>query len=503
MSLPDALRGASGAVFMRLSKASKSLPPVEVTSMSMIAPKDLPRPEPHQLKGAIEALAARFGNRLVTSQAVRDQHAHTTTWIAPQPPDAVVMAQETVDIQDVVRICAPRGVPVIAFGTGTSLEGQINAPAGGVCIDLRDMNRVLEVHADDLDCVIEPGVTRKALNEYLRDQGVFFPIDPGADASLGGMASTRASGTNAVRYGTIRENVLALKVVRGDGEIITTGTRAKKSSAGYDLTHLFIGAEGTLGIISELTIKLRGIPETIAAGSCSFATLDGACRATILAIQTGIPLARIELLNEAQVRASNAYSKLTLPETPLLLLEFHGTEVEVAAQSKLFGELAAECGGGGFEWTTRPEERTRLWQARHDAYWAVKNLRPGAGIVATDVCVPISRLADCVVETEEDLKRLGLQSPIVGHVGDGNFHCSLLADVNDAAEMARGDEFLHRLVERAQAMGGTCTGEHGIGQGKQKYLAGELGPEALDAMRALKKALDPQNIFNPGKIVPQ
>ena len=467
----------------------------------MIAPKNLLRPGPHQLAGAIEALAARFGNRLVTSQVVRDQHAHTTTWLAPQPPDAVVMAQATADIQDAVRICAAWRVPMIAFGTGTSLEGQVNAPAGGVCIDLRDMNTILAVHADDLDCVIEPGVTRKTLNEHLRDQGVFFPIDPGADASLGGMASTRASGTNAVRYGTMRENVLALKVVRGDGEIITTGTRAKKSSAGYDLTHLFVGAEGTLGIISELTIKLRGIPETIAAAACSFATLEGACRATILAIQIGIPLARIELLNEVQVRASNAYSKLSLPESPLLLLEFHGSADEVAAQSRLFGEIAEEC-GGDFEWTTKPEERTRLWQARHDAYWAARGLRPGAGVVATDVCVPISRLADCVVETEADLTRLGLQSPIVGHVGDGNFHCSLLADVDDADEMARGEEFLHRLVERAQAMGGTCTGEHGIGQGKQKYLAGELGPEALDAMRVLKQALDPLNIFNPGKIMP-
>jgi D-lactate dehydrogenase (cytochrome) len=465
-------------------------------------PKSLPRPEPRQLAAALEALTARFGNRLVTSQAVREQHGHTTTWLGNQPPDAVVMAQETADIQDTVRICAANRVPVIAFGTGTSLEGQVNAPAGGVCIDLRDMNRVLAVHPEDLDCVIQPGITRKTLNEQLRDQGMFFPIDPGADASLGGMASTRASGTNAVRYGTIRENVLALKVVRGDGEIITTGTRAKKSAAGYDLTHLFIGAEGTLGIISELTIRLRGIPETIAAASCSFATLEGACRATIMAIQLGIPLARIELLNEAQVRACNAYSKLTLPQTPLLLLEFHGTEAEVAAQSASFAEIAAECGGGGFEWTSRPEDRTRLWQARHDAYWAVKALRPGAGVVATDVCVPISRLADCVVATEEDLTRLGLESPIVGHVGDGNFHCSVIADPDDPAEIARAEEFMHRLVERAQEMGGTCTGEHGIGQGKQKYMLGELGPEALDAMRALKAALDPHNIFNPGKIVP-
>ncbi len=462
----------------------------------------LTRPAPDAVAGAIEALAARFGNNLITSQAVRDQHAHTTTWLPTQAPDAVVMARSTADIQDVVRICAARRVPVIPFGTGTSLEGQVNAPAGGVSIDLREMNRIIAVHADDLDCVIEPGVTRKALNEHLRDQGLFFPIDPGADASLGGMASTRASGTNAVRYGTIRENILALKVVDANGEIITTGTRAKKSSAGYDLTHLFIGAEGTLGIIAEITLKLRGIPQSIAAGACSFATVKGACDATILAIQTGIPVARIELLNAAQVRACNAYSKLTLPETPLLLLEFHGTEADVAEQSRMFGEIAQECGGGAFEWATRPEDRTRLWQARHDAYWSVRGLRPGAQAVATDVCVPISRLADCVVETEDDIARSGLVSPIVGHVGDGNFHCSLLCDVDDAGEMQRVEAFLHRLVERAQAMGGTCTGEHGIGQGKQKYLVSELGPEAVAAMRALKAALDPHNILNPGKILP-
>ena len=462
----------------------------------------LTRPAPSAVSSAIEALAARFGNNLITSQAVREQHAHTTTWLPPQPPDAVVMARSTADIQDVVRICAERRVPVIPFGTGTSLEGQVNAPAGGVCIDLREMNRILEVHPDDLDCVIEPGVTRKALNEHLRDQGLFFPIDPGADASLGGMASTRASGTNAVRYGTMRDNVLALKVVRADGEIITTGTRAKKSSAGYDLTHLFVGAEGTLGIISELTIRLRGIPQSIAAGSCSFTSVQGACNATILAIQTGIPLARIELLNAAQVKACNAYSKLSLPETPLLLLEFHGTEADVAEQSQMFGEIARECGGGAFEWTTRQEDRNRLWQARHDAYWAVRGLRPGAQAVATDVCVPISRLAECVVETEKDLETVGLLSPIVGHVGDGNFHCSMLCDVDDPDEVRRADEFLHRLVERALAMGGTCTGEHGIGQGKQKYLESELGPEAVAAMRAVKAAFDPHNILNPGKILP-
>jgi D-lactate dehydrogenase (cytochrome) len=447
-------------------------------------------------------LAARFGNNLITSQAVRDQHAHTTTWIAPQPPDAVVLVQSTADIQDAVRICGQHKVPVIAFGTGSSLEGQVNAPLGGVCIDTREMNRIIAVHPDDLDCVIEPGVTRKALNEHLRDQGLFFPIDPGADASLGGMAATRASGTNAVRYGTMRDNVLALKVVRADGEIITTGTRARKSSAGYDLTHLFVGSEGTLGIISELTIKLRGIPQSIAAGSCSFAGVKGACDATILAIQTGIPLARIELLNVAQVRACNAYSKLTLQETPLLLLEFHGTEADIAEQSRMFAEIAGECGGGAFEQATRPEDRTRLWQARHDAYWAAAALRPGSRPMSTDVCVPISKLAECVIETERDIERLRLIAPIVGHVGDGNFHCLMLCDVDDADEVARGHEFLHRLVERAHAMDGTCTGEHGIGQGKQKYLAAELGDEAVEVMRALKAAVDPHNVFNPGKILP-
>ena len=447
-------------------------------------------------------LKQRFGERFQTGASVREQHAHTTTYIPTQAPDGVVFPETTEEVQEIVRACAAHRVPVIAFGTGTSLEGHVNAPGGGISLDTSRMNRILAVHAEDLDCVVEPGVTREALNTHLRDTGLFFPIDPGANASLGGMAATRASGTNAVRYGTMRDNVLALKVVRGDGEIIRTGTRAKKSSAGYDLTHLFVGAEGTLGIISELTIKLRGIPETIAAAACSFETVRGACQATILAIQTGIPLARIELLNAEQVRACNAYSKLTLPETPLLLLEFHGSEIEVAEQSKNFGEIAKECGGGDFTWTTKPEDRTKLWQARHDAYWSVKALRPGAGVVATDVCVPISRLADCVTETEEDLKRLNLLSPIVGHVGDGNFHCSLACDVDNKEEMARGEEFMHRLVERAQAMGGTCTGEHGIGQGKQKYLKAELGPEAIDAMRALKQALDPQNIFNPGKIVP-
>lgn len=463
----------------------------------------LTRPAPEALAAALEALAARFGNRLVTSQAVRDQHAHTLSWLPRQPPDGVVFVQSADDIQEVVRICGSHKIPMIAYGTGTSLEGQVNAPAGGISIDMRDMNRLLTVNADDLDCVIEPGITRKLLNEQLRDRGLFFPIDPGADASIGGMAATRASGTNAVRYGTMRDNVLALKVVRANGEIITTATRAKKSSAGYDLTRLFVGAEGTLGIISELTIRLHGIPETVAAGSCSFPTVDAACRATILAIQSGIPLARIELLDEVQIRASNAYSKLSLPETTLLLLEFHGNDVEVASQSGRFGEIAAECGGGNFEWTTKSEDRTRLWQARHDAYWAARSLRPGTETVTTDVCVPISRLAECVNETQRDLRESRLISPIVGHVGDGNFHTILLCDLNDADELQRAEGYLHRLVKRAQAMGGTCTGEHGIGQGKQKYLAGELGEGAIETMRQLKSALDPDNLFNPGKILPQ
>src|SRR6202171_4011360 len=450
----------------------------------------------------IAELRKLYGDRVSTAHAVREQHGKDISFHEAHLPDAVVFAESAEEVQQIVQLCARHKTPIIAFGTGTSVGGHIGAPNGGVSLDVSRMNKVLTVNEADLDVVVQPGVTRKQLNEYIRATGLFFPIDPGADASLGGMASTRASGTNAVRYGTMRDNVLALKVVRGDGKIITTGTRAKKSAAGYDLTHLFVGAEGTLGIICELTIKLRGIPETIAAAACSFASVEGACRATILAIQTGIPVARIELLNAAQVAACNAYSKLSLPETPLLFLEFHGSEVEVAEQSKNFKEIAAECGGGDFTWTTKPEDRTKLWQGRHDAHWSVKALRPGAGVVATDVCVPISRLADCVTETEEDLKRLNLLSPIVGHVGDGNFHCSLVCDGDNAEEMARGEDFMHRLVERAQAMGGTCTGEHGIGQGKQKYLKAELGSEAIDAMRAVKQALDPQNIFNPGKILP-
>ncbi|HXD46692.1 MAG TPA: FAD-linked oxidase C-terminal domain-containing protein [Pseudolabrys sp.] len=449
----------------------------------------------------IAALTAAFGNRVVTSQAVREQHGNTLTWLPNEPPDAVVYPQSTEDVQKIVRICAEHGLPVIPFGVGTSLEGHVNAPQGGVSIDFRDMNRLVVVHAEDLDCVVEPGITRKTLNEQLRDSGLFFPIDPGADASLGGMASTRASGTNAVRYGTMKDNVLALKVVLANGEVIDTARRAKKTSAGYDLTRLMVGAEGTLGVITQLTLKLSGIPEAIAGGTCPFPSVEACCNTAILTIQSGIPIARIELLDALQVRAINLHSKLGLAETPMLFLEFHGTEASVAEQSKRFGEIAAEFGGGPFTWTTRPEERTRLWEARHNAAMANFSLRPGASMVATDVCVPISRLADCVTQTQADIAESRIVAPIVGHIGDGNFHLTLLIDMDDADEVKRAKALSERLVERALAMDGTCTGEHGVGQGKMKYLLREHGPAALAAMAAIKKALDPQNLMNPGKIV--
>jgi D-lactate dehydrogenase (cytochrome) len=459
------------------------------------------RRDPNAVKAVVAALTAKFGNRVVTSQAVREQHANTTTWIANEPPDAVVFPQATGDVQDIVRICAKLRVPVIPFGTGTSLEGHINAPYGGVSIDFRDMNRVLAVNAQDLDCVVEPGITRKQLNEHLRDQGLFFPLDPGADASLGGMAATRCSGTNAVRYGTMKDNVLALKVVLANGELMTTARRAKKSSAGYDLTRLIVGAEGTLGVITELTLKLSGIPEAISAGVCPFPSVEAACNAAIATIQSGVPVARIELLDELQVKATNLYSKLALPEVPMLFVEFHGSPAGVAEQSERFGEIAGDLGGGPFEWATKPEDRSRLWQARHDAYWAGRGLRPGAQALATDVCVPISRLAECVTATQREIAALGLVAPILGHVGDGNFHLTLLVDMSDPAEVEAAKTLCERLVERALAMDGTCTGEHGVGQGKMKYLAGELGSPALAAMAAIKRALDPDDIMNPGKIV--
>jgi D-lactate dehydrogenase (cytochrome) len=468
--------------------------------MALVEAPERSKEERKAAAAAIATLAARYGNRLATSQALREQHGHTTTWIENQPPDAVVFPQSAEEVQEIVQLCAAHRLPVIGFGQGTSLEGQVNAPRGGICLDFRDMNRVLAVHAEDLDCVIEPGITRKQLNENLRDTGLFFPIDPGADASLGGMAATRASGTNAVRYGTMKDNVLALKAVLANGELISTAHRAKKSAAGYDLTRLIVGSEGTLGIIIELTLRLCGIPEAIASGICPFPSVEAACNATILTIQSGIPVARIELLDEMQVKACKAYSKLTLPEMPLLFLEFHGSEASVTEQSQRFGEIAAELGGGPFEWATKAEDRSRLWQARHDAYWAVLGLRPGVRALSTDVCVPISRLADCVTQSQRDLKESRLVAPIVGHVGDGNFHMLLLIDHNDAGEVDRAKAFLERLVDRALAMDGTCTGEHGIGQGKMQYMPAEHSEPALDVMRAIKRALDPLDIMNPGKI---
>jgi D-lactate dehydrogenase (cytochrome) len=446
-------------------------------------------------------LQRRFGNRAVTSDAVRAQHAHTLTWIENQPPDIVVFAESESDVQDAVKIAASHRLPIIPFGTGSSLEGHVNAPMGGVSIDLQGMKKIIAVHPEDLDCVVEPGVTRKELNEYLKSSGLFFPIDPGADASIGGMVATRASGTNAVRYGTMKDNVLAIEAVLPNGEILTTARRAKKTSAGYDLTRLLVGSEGTLGIVTKITLKLSGLPEAVSAGVCPFPDVESAANATILTIQSGLPVARIELLDEVQVRACNAYSKLSLPEQPILFVEFHGTEASVAEQSERFGEIAAECGGGTFEWATKPEDRTRLWEARHNAYWAATTLRPGTKGISTDVCVPISRLAECVADTKADIEASGLIAPIVGHVGDGNFHCLPLIDMSSEAEIANAKAFITRLVERALAMEGTCTGEHGVGQGKMKYLEPELGRPALDAMRLIKQAFDPLNIMNPGKIV--
>lgn len=475
----------------------------EETRVNLTAPSEtFVRPAPADLAAAIAALTAVFGNRIVTSQAVREQHANTFTWLVNQPPDAVVFAQSTAEVQQIVRICAAHRVPIVPFGAGSSLEGQLNAPRGGVSVDLRDMNRVLAVHPEDFDCVVEPGITRKTLNAHLRDAGLFFPIDPGADASIGGMASTRASGTNAVRYGTMKDNVLAVKAVLANGEVISTGRRAKKSSAGYDLTRLLVGAEGTLGVITEVTLKLQGIPEAISAAVCHFPSVEACCKAAIQTIQSGIPVARIELLDALTVKAVNLFSKLDLDEAPMLLLEFHGSDASVAEQAQRFGEIADEHGGGSFSWATRPEERNRLWEARHNVAHACLTLRKGAHVLATDVCVPISRLAECVTETQRDIADSRLVGPIAGHVGDGNFHAALLVDMNDADEIARVEAFCERLVARALAMDGTCTGEHGVGQGKMKFMPVEHGAVALDVMHDIKRALDPQNIMNPGKILP-
>ncbi|WP_299424888.1 FAD-linked oxidase C-terminal domain-containing protein [uncultured Shimia sp.] len=458
----------------------------------------LPRNE-DGIAAALGVLKQQFGEAFHTGQSMRKQHGHTTTWIENQAPDAVVFAKSTQEVSDIVKVCAAHKVPVIAYGTGTSLEGHVNAPAGGVCIDLTEMNAVVAVNAEDLDCVVQPGVTREQLNLELRDQGLFFPIDPGANASLGGMASTRASGTNAVRYGTMKDNILSLEVVLPSGEVIRTASRAKKSSAGYDLTRLMIGSEGTLGIITEITLKLQGIPEAMSSARCSFETIDAACQAVMMTIQYGIPVARIELLDSLAVKAANDYSKLDLPEQHLLLLEFHGSETGVAEQAEMFGHIAEEVGGTGFEWTQKAEDRNKLWQARHDMYWAALALRPGAKGISTDVCVPISRLAECVTLAKDKADELGLISTVVGHVGDGNFHMLPLVDMDNPDEVAAAQGYVSWLNDVAIEMSGTCTGEHGIGQGKKPYLRKELGG-AVDVMAAIKTAIDPDGIMNPGKI---
>ncbi|HMA15964.1 MAG TPA: FAD-linked oxidase C-terminal domain-containing protein, partial [Kiloniellaceae bacterium] len=446
----------------------------------------------------IGELRRLLGERLSTARAVREHHGKDASYHAMEMPDAVAFAESTEEVAEIVRACAQHKRPVIAFGTGTSLEGQVQAAQGGICIDLSGMNKILEVNEADLDCRVQAGVTRKTLNNHLRDTGLFFPIDPGADASLGGMAATSASGTNAVRYGTMRQNVMGLTVVLADGRVIKTGGRARKSSAGYDLTRLFVGSEGTLGVITEVQLRLYGIPESIAAAVCSFETLAGAVDTVILTIQSGIPVARIELLDELQMKAINDYAKLDYPVKPTLFFEFHGTEAGAREQAEMVGEIAKDFGGTGFRWATRQEDRNKLWQARHDAYFANLAMRPGAKGWATDVCVPISRLAECILETRKDIDAAGVLAPIVGHVGDGNFHLTFLIDTEDADEMARAEGVNERMVMRALAMGGTCTGEHGVGTGKMRFLQAEHG-EALSVMRQVKQALDPDNIMNPGK----
>lgn len=441
-----------------------------------------------------------LGNRFSQAPALREQHGHTLTWIENQPPEAVAFPRSTGEAVRIVKLCAEKRVPIVPFGAGTSLEGHLNAPHGGLSLDFSQMDRILRVSAEDMDCEVEAGVKRRQLNEHLRDTGLFFPVDPGADATLGGMAATRASGTCAVRYGTMRENVMNVTAVLASGEVIKTGQRARKSAAGYDLTRLLVGSEGTLGIITQLTLRLYGIPEAIVSAVCPFATLEGACKATTAAIQHGLGVARIELLDAFQIHICNVYSKLTLPEVPTLFLEFHGTPAGTEEQVQIFSMLAEENGGGPLSYTANPEERAKLWRARHDVYWAQKAYAPGKSGYATDVCVPVSNLAACVKETQADIEELRLTVPIAGHVGDGNFHAVPLIDMNDADEVRRAKIFSDRIVRRALSYEGTCTGEHGIGQGKKTYLAMEAGA-GVETMRAIKQALDPCCILNPGKII--
>ncbi len=455
--------------------------------------------DPESIKLCVKKLKEEFGQQFSDSQSILEQHTHTMTIHESELPNGVVFVETKEDVQKVVNICNEYKCPIIPFGVGSSFEGHLNAPFGGISIDMNNMDKILKVYQDDLLVVVQPGVTREQLNKYLRYTGLFFPIDPGANASIGGMTATRASGTNAVRYGTMKDNVIALEVVTPDGQIIKTANKARKSSAGYDLTRLMVGSEGTLGITTEITLKLYGIPEVIAGGRVSFPSVKDATDAVIMTIQAGIPVARIEFMDIAQVKAVNDYSKTNLPEAPLLLVEFHGSQSSVDEQSELFGEISSDFGGKDFEWTSNNEDRNKLWKARHDAYWSCRAVRPEAELYSTDVCVPISKLSDCITETIEDMEQNELIGPIVSHAGDGNFHVALLIDKNNKMELDKLDEFLVRISERAIKMHGTCTGEHGVGQGKRKYMLKELG-NAVNVMKKIKEAFDPHKIMNPGKL---
>jgi D-lactate dehydrogenase (cytochrome) len=455
-----------------------------------------PLPEPFQRR-----LAETFGSRASFAAAVREHHGRDESAYAPVPPDAVVFAESTEDVARLVSLCAEFRVPVIPYAVGSSLEGHLLAVCGGVSVDMMRMNRVLAVNPEDLTVTVQAGVTRKQLNDEIRSTGFFFPIDPGADASIGGMTATRASGTNAVRYGTMRENVLALTVVTGEGKVIRTARRARKSSAGYDLTRLFVGSEGTLGVITEITLRVYPLPEAISAAICSFPSVDAAVQTTIATIQLGVPIARCELLDALTVKAVNAHAKLGLPEMPLLLFEFHGSDHSVREQAETVQSIAREHGGRDFQWAVTPEERTRLWSARHNAYFSCLQLKPGCRCSTTDVCVPISRLAECIGETVKEVERSGLLAPILGHVGDGNFHCAILLDPNDPHEVEAAEALNRGIVRRALAVDGTCTGEHGVGLHKMDFLLEEHGPDVMDLMARIKRSFDPLQILNPGKVV--
>lgn len=463
--------------------------------MTMTADPQTPLPE-----ALVRELEALLGDRVSTAEAIRAQHGEGESFHSNQPPDAVVFPNSTEEVAAVVRACAAHGVPIIPFGAGTSLEGHVTARRGGVTIAMSALDQLVALSPEDLDCRVGAGMTRKGLEAHLKGTGLFFPVDPGADATLGGMTATGASGTTTVRYGTMRENVLGLTVVLADGRVIRTGGRSIKSSAGYDMTRLFIGSEGTLGVITEIGLRLRGIPEAVSAAVCSFQTLEDAVNAVILTIQTGVPVARVELLDEVQMDAVNRYAELDYPVRPTLFFEFHGSPRAVEEHSEAVGDIAAEFGADDFEWATRAEDRSRLWAARHEAYYASLALRPGARGWATDVCVPISELAGCLMATREDIDREELLAPIVAHAGDGNFHVLFIVDPDDEAEMAKAKRVNARMIERAIEVGGTCTGEHGVGYGKMDYLQAQLG-ETVDAMRAVKQALDPNNLMNPGKVV--